>query len=253
MANPRNHDANLEGNQTMSLRISSLVLVCSIVFSATTSQAALTLLSLVGGIPVGADTYVNFDNLPLGNTGGTSNGVGVSFTPDGQTVQGSSSGLYAAPFLSNSNGVLFGDSTVSGADATPYLTTGTGSVVLSFPGEEMYMGVLWGSVDTYNTLTFLDGSTVVGSITGANVTAMANGDQGASGTFYVNINSDLAFNKVIATSSQYAFEFDNVAFSDRPFSGSAPEASSLSVWVLLGSLGSAAMLISKKRSLSLGL
>ena len=45
------------------------------------------------------------------------------------------------------------------------------------------------------------------------MTASANGDQGAAGTFYVNINSTLSFTTVVATSSQYAFEFDNVAFN----------------------------------------
>ena len=73
-------------------------------------------------------SYVNFDNIPLWNGGGTSGGIGVTFTGTGQAVQGASSGVYAAPFLSNSNGVLFGDPTVAGPDATTYLTTGTGSV-----------------------------------------------------------------------------------------------------------------------------
>jgi hypothetical protein len=33
---------------------------------------------------------------------------------------------------------------------------------------------------------------------------------------YVNISSTLPFNKVIATSTQYAFEFDNVAYNPTP-------------------------------------
>jgi hypothetical protein len=32
----------------------------------------------------------------------------------------------------------------------------------------------------------------------------------------VNINSTLGFDSVVATSSQYAFEFDNVAYSATP-------------------------------------
>ena len=35
-------------------------------------------------------------------------------------------------------------------------------------------------------------------------------------TFYVNINSDKRFTKVVATDSCYAFEFDNVAYSQSP-------------------------------------
>ena len=177
-----------------------------------TASAAIIVNPLVGGAPTGAN-YANFDNLALGPAGGTSGGVGVSFTGGGQTVQNDSPGLYAPPFISNSNGVLFGDNTVLGADTTPYLTTGLGSVVLSLGGAMQYFGMLWGSVDTYNTLEFFMGATSVGSVTGADIFAGANGNQGASGTYYVNFLSDLDFDTVIATSTSYAFEFDNVSYN----------------------------------------
>jgi hypothetical protein len=45
------------------------------------------------------------------------------------------------------------------------------------------------------------------------VTATANGDQGASGNFYVNVNSTQGFASVVAASPYCAFEFDNVAFN----------------------------------------
>ena len=98
----------------------------------------------VGGAPTGVN-YVNFDNLTLGSAGGVSNGVTVSFAGDGQAVQGSQSGVYAAPYLSNGNGTLFGDPN-NGPDATTFLTTGTGSVTLSLPGKESMLacsGVPW--------------------------------------------------------------------------------------------------------------
>ena len=93
-------------------------------------------------------------------------------------MQGSQSGLYAAPYLSNGNGTLFGDPN-NGPDTTTYLTTGVGSVTLTLPGQEKYAGLLWGSVDAYNTLSFYNGATLVGTATGTDVTASANGDQGA--------------------------------------------------------------------------
>jgi PEP-CTERM motif len=174
--------------------------------------------ALVGGAPTGV-SYVNFDDLPLGSAGGTSGGVTVGFRPDAKAVQGSASGLYAAPFLSNGNGAPFGDPT-DGPDGTIYLTTGsTGSfanaaVTLVFPAPMLYMGLLWGSVDLYNTLSFYDqADNLIGAITGGDVNAAASGDQGVNGTYYVNIASDLAFTKVVATSSQYAFEFDNLAYN----------------------------------------
>jgi hypothetical protein len=43
------------------------------------------------------------------------------------------------------------------------------------------------------------------------VTLTAIGDQGASGTYYVNINSTVPFLTVVATGG--VFEFDNVAYN----------------------------------------
>ena len=127
-----------------------------------------------------------------------------------------------------------------GVDLTPYLTTGsTGAVAgatttLQLPGLEKYFEILWGSVDNYNTLSFYNGATLVGAITGSDVTGSPNGDQGVNGTLYVNITATggTAFDRVVAASSQYAFEFDNVAFNrsipiDRSIP--APEPFSLSI------------------------
>jgi len=194
------------------------------------ARAGLIVSASVGGAPTGM-SYANFDNLPLGAAGGVSNGITVSFTGDGQAVQGSQSGVYAAPYLSGGNGTLFGDPN-NGQDATTYLTTGIGSVTLTMPGEENYLGLLWGSVDGYNTLSFYDGSTLIGSVTGTDVTSNANGDQGQFGTFYVNITSTENFDRVVATSSSYAFEFDNVAYKP----SAVPEPSSF-VLALAGGIG----------------
>jgi hypothetical protein len=201
------------------------------------ASAALVITSVVGGVPTGA-SYVNFDNLALGAAGGMSGGVGVSFSTDGQIVSGTAS-TYAAPYISNSNGMLFGDSTVSGPDSTRFVTTGVGSATLTMPGTETYLGLLWGSVDLYNTLQFYNGSTLVGTATGADVTAAANGNQGASGTYYVNILSDLGFDSVVASSSEYAFEFDNVAYNPTNPNNPVPEPFSLGL-VGLGMVGIAA-------------
>ncbi len=103
-------------------------------------------------------------------------------------------------------------------------------MTLTLPGEEKYLGLLWGSVDAYNTLSFYNGSTLIGSVTGTDVTSNPNGDQGQFGTFYVNINSAESFDKVVATSSSYAFEFDNVAYNV----SSVPEPSSLALALAAG-------------------
>jgi PEP-CTERM motif len=196
--------------------------VCSALTQA--ADAALLVSGAVGGIPSGAITE-NFDTLLPGNTATTllPSGITISFQPDAQPVSGSSSGLYAAPFLSGGNGLGFGpggSNQANGVDATTYITTGSAgalpgaSVTLQLPAMEHYFGILWGSVDNYNTLSFYNGADLVGAVTGSAVTASPDGDQGVNGTLYVNINATAgsAFDRVVATSSQYAFEFDDVSF-----------------------------------------
>ena len=83
--------------------------------------------------------------------------------------------------------------------------------------------------------------------------ATANGDQGMNGTFYVNINSETAFTKVVATSSQYAFEFDNVAYSSSMIGDSdlvAPEPSTL-IFAAVGALGMIAYSRCRRRGIVL--
>ncbi len=191
--------------------------------------SAATINATVGGAATGA-YYLNFDDLALGFTNGTAtttspNGSAtVMITSDGQVVSGSGAN-YAAPYLSNSNGAPFGDSTVAGVDSTHYLTTGSstanGSVEISFTTAMQYFGLLWGSVDLYNTLEFYDGMTRVDTVTGGDVKFNADGDQGVNGTYYVNIVPNGSFDRVVATSSGYAFEIDNVSYSPLPLVGGA--------------------------------
>jgi PEP-CTERM motif len=209
------------------------------------AQAGILVDASVGGAPTGV-SYANFDGLPPGAMGGVSNGIAVSFTGDGQAVTGSMSGVYAAPYLSSGNGTLFGDPN-NGPDTTRYLTTGVGSVTLVLPGEEKYVGLLWGSVDAYNTLSLYNGLTLVGTVTGTDVTSSANGNQGEMGTFYVNINSSNSFDRIVATSSSYAFEFDNVAYNQ----SAVPEPSSF-VLALIGVMGAATYTKMRRKGLTIG-
>ena len=215
--------------------------IAALAFATVANQASATIIvnASVGGVPTGLD-YANFDNLALGNAGGVSGGLIVSFAGNAGVVQGNASGLYAAPYLSNNNGTLFGD-TANGPDTTNYLSTGTAIVTLTLPNLSTYLGLLWGSVDSYNSLELFNGNTLVGIITGDNVTSAANGDQGANGTYYVNINSDIAFNTVELLSTQYAFEADNIAYnppSTRSLDNPVPEPSTLSLIAAgIGALG----------------
>jgi PEP-CTERM motif len=64
-------------------------------------------------------------------------------------------------------------------------------------------------------LSFYNGATLIGTVTGSDVMASPNGDQGVSGTAYVNISATggSAFDRVVATSGGNSFEFDDVSFN----------------------------------------
>lgn len=181
-----------------------------------TTAAAVISLS-TDGMPGSAEIHLNFDS--LASTGGAAGGgvtVAFSGTGAGTANLPNVSGQYAAPFISGGSGAPFGNYQADGQDATQYLTTGIGQVILQLGGNTHYFGLLWGSADTYNMLSFYNGNNLLFSFSGVDVDNLANGDQGPGGTFYVNINSSIAFDKVIASSSGYAFEFDNVALSRDP-------------------------------------
>jgi hypothetical protein len=213
---------------TVKAAASVAAIVGSLAFAGA-ANATLTIVSVSGGAPGGV-MLDNLDWLPTNGNNGAANATGgispqtgmtVNFSLDGGGVQGGVGGLNAAPFLSGNNGQGFGNpiginDQLNGVDTTPYATAGgtaTSSATFDLPNLELYFGLLWGSVDTYNTLEFYNGAVLVGTLTGVDVNAAANGDQGAAGTFYVNINSDTAFNRVSARSSQHAFEIDNISFT----------------------------------------
>ena len=203
-------------NKTVRIYATMGIFAFGAVMGSSASAAAL-LSASVGGVPMGAAVYENFDNLAA--TGGLSaNGINVTFSGTGAAAVSlpDLSGQYAAPFITGSNGAEFGNPQASGADQTQYLATGIGEVTLELDGYNQYFGLLWGSVDGVNTLSFYDGATLLFNFSGLDVDSLANGDQGSAGTLYVNINSDTPFNRVVASSSAYAFEFDNVALAVDP-------------------------------------
>ncbi|MBL9127450.1 MAG: hypothetical protein JNL97_07385 [Verrucomicrobiales bacterium] len=184
----------------------------------------LTIDSVIGGVPTGVN-YLNFNDLSVGaqgamKTAGNADVVVVTVSGNAGVVTGAKSGKYAAPYLSNDQGSLF-DGHKDGVDTSVYLTTGStsggGAIRLDFSHDQRYLGLLWGSVDSYNKLAFYDASdNLLGFITGRDVLSSPVGDQGAKGTAYVNILSEKPFDHVIASSDGFAFEFDNVAYNQRP-------------------------------------
>ena len=139
-----------------------------------------------------------FSNPPA-NQSGT-----ISFAGKAGVYAGTAPGTAAAPWIA------------TGPDTQNYLAAEpNGNVTIQYNSNQKYFGMLWGSVDSYNTLNFYENNTLVESISGADVTSNPNGSQTANGSYFVNVdfNGNTAFNKVVATSSTPAFEFDTVATS----------------------------------------
>jgi hypothetical protein len=151
--------------------------------------------------------------------------------PAGQgVVKNALSGAYAVPvggataggapeyLTGNYGSLLTTDITSSGN----YLSTGVGTINLVFTSNQTAFALLWGSIDNYNTITFLEGSTTIGTVTGTDAaTALGNGftasgGQGAGGSGYIIVNSTTAFNTVKFSSTSPSFEFAGIVGSTAP-------------------------------------
>ena len=120
-----------------------------------------------------------------------------------QVVIGSVSGRYAQP----------------AGTSTHYLTvpnpSSSGSATFTLGTQADYFGLYWGSIDSYNSISFLSGGNVIATYTGTNlVGAFANGNQVSfSSNRYINFFfSGETFDAVRLTSTNFAFESDNHAF-----------------------------------------
>jgi len=105
-------------------------------------------------------------------------------------------------------------------DSGNYLSTGLGRITITFNSPQSSLALLWGSIDTGNSLVFNDAAAFV--LTGTAVQAAAagfvgNGFQGPGGSAYVVINTNTSFTTVTAVSSQISFEFAGIAAATTPF------------------------------------
>jgi hypothetical protein len=137
----------------------------------------------------------------------------------GSTVIDFNSGLPADPVFSASGSLygLYTGTTPKVAatpfgDATQYYSTGMGTTTITFGDENTYLGLLWGSVDGYNSIAFYKDGILVGTVNGADIRNPANGDQGIGGTYYVNFEVDGGYDSVKLISTNYSFEIDDLAY-----------------------------------------
>ena len=110
----------------------------------------------------------------------------------------------------------FGSAQTSSPNVGKYLSTGTGTVTISFATPQTSLAVLWGSIDASNQITFNDAAN--DTLTGSQVQLLAagfagNGFQGPAGSAYVTTTANSTFTTVTFTSGVTSFEFAGVAGS----------------------------------------
>lgn len=130
----------------------------------------------------------------------------------------------------NPTGGAFFSADVAGISAKPPGSTGrwwsigtsgnqSGPGIVHLDTLAAYYGFLWGSPDSYNTVSFLHNGALVGSFTGTEVLLPADGNQAARlGGQYVNFwaGEGEQFDEVKFTSDGNAFETDNHAVFPPP-------------------------------------
>ena len=187
------------------MRNSVKFVVASILAVAASAAQALPLVTLssdgVTTTEVAGATTIDFN----GGTCGY-----ASCSGNYQIVLGSASGLYAQPAGTN----------------TRYLTVpnpvSSGSATLTLGTQADYFGLFWGSIDAYNSISFLSGGNVIATYTGTDLVGQfANGNQVSySSNRYINFwFSGETFDAVRLTSTNFAFESDNHAYARVPEPG----------------------------------
>jgi hypothetical protein len=165
----------------------------------------------------------------------------------------------ASPFTTvNPGGNLFFTGSASGQNANPfgddtrYVSVGTSatpqSATLLVSSFANYVGLYWGSIDTYNNIliTYTDNTSSNVNSTLYGLLTPSNGDQGLQGSKYVNIFTDKAIASITFSSTSKAFEFDNVSIA------AVPEPSTWAMMVL-GFLGVGFVAYRRKSSTALRL
>ena len=171
-------------------------------------------------------TTVNFDNGALPSNFSTPNAGSA------MVVNGTVNGTYVEPQN----------------DTSDYLTTGTSSVTINLAAAPVnYFGLDWGTVDTYNTIALTEVNGTVDTFTGTQAAATAGIPSNGTTDAYINLfgSAGTAWKSVTLSSSNYAFEADNVAYGNV---AAAPEPATWSM--LAGGLVVAGMLARRRKQLT---
>jgi len=227
----------------VSVLASSALLVVSAQANAfTTSVTAGSFSAQSGAFNIDFGTSTVNNSTPIGGTGSGADSVlagsggGVSYAYTGGALYNIStspiSSVTARPPGSTGNFYSVGTS--------PAAQTGPGQV--AFNSGLSYFGFLWGSPDTYNTVSFYNGNTLLGSFNGSAVLNPANGNQAVGKYFnaFAGIGEQITHVKFASTGN--AFETDNHSYVS-----AVPEPETYAM--LMAGLGLLGFMAKRKKSL----
>jgi hypothetical protein len=214
---------------TISLRSTIAVASCLFVFGSIASAGTVSASLFSPAVPVGS---VVTPIALAGHPDGTATIIGSGFTITFSTALDEGlvhavAGDHAIPVAGVSGGLPeyltadFGSPlTLSSGASGDYLSTGIGSITITFTTPQTSLALLWGSIDIGNSLTFNDASSML--VTGTQIEALAagfvgNGFQGPGGSAYVVVNTSTPFTRVVAASSVVSLEIAGVAGGTVPF------------------------------------
>lgn len=158
---------------------------------------------------------VNLLDLGTGTQAGLMSQETVRFGSDSSAGSISYSGT-SGVYLGNVAGTTAAPWTPTGIETRNYFSTQPkGDITINYGQNQQYFGIMWGSVDSYNSLSFYNNDRLVEEVTGRDVVRSPDGNQAATGTYFANFNfsSDASFNRVVFSSSTPAFEFNMIAYS----------------------------------------
>ncbi len=203
----------------------SFKLACAMLLSCAAASAANagTIIVTNGGATAtvaasnASGTAAPFGLANLGNAGinGFVSNAPTNFSGGSIAFTGTSSPLSGVYDGSVTNVAMSPYANTTLASANYLVAEPGGSVAVSYTAPQSVVNLLWGSVDSYDSLNleFLSGTTVVGNVTlnGTQIGTAAGLTANGAGSAYVSITpggSLTSFNTIIATSTTAAFEFD---------------------------------------------
>jgi hypothetical protein len=208
-----------------------LLAVVATLLAAANAHAAFSV-SAGPASPVAGVITEDFDGVStfarVGGTVYSSSTPNTAFTSDKVYLV---SGLSAQPFKGSSQ-------TAASMANDSWLSINTGQTsTLSFAAAS-YVGFLWGSIDTYNTVRFYNGASLLDTFTGSSLPP-ASGFQGQATYFGYNAAS---ITSVQFSSSGTAFEVDNVSITPAP----VPEPETYAL--MLAGLGAVGFIARRRRA-----